>query len=292
MLQTLYEQGDVQFDFDRRKWQFKIPAADMLPANVVDLIVRELQRLPPESQVVVKLAACIASNVFTLHLLSIVYERSLEDTATDLWPALKTGLIIPTSNAYQIPLAIRPGLEPFQQWTNGANEADNDLIGTDRENDSTSNNTMPKSDVVVSYRFLHDQVQQSAMALIPDSELPKLHALIGRRLLQKMTMANQVDNYLFEICSQLNKAQNFLSSEEREQLIELNLQAGRKTLRAIAFDAAAEHFQMARNLLGDDSWKLRRSLTLDVYLANVERLVAEARFEQGILLDERVNDSR
>lgn len=119
------------------------------------------------------------------------------------------------------------------------------------------------------------------MALIPELERPGLHALIGRHLLQRMTLEDQVDNYIFEICNQLNKARDILTSEEREQLIALNLRAGRKALKAVAFDAATEHVQMARNLLGDDCWKLRRSLTLDVYLANVERLFAEGQYGQG-----------
>src|SRR5271169_7099671 len=98
MLRTLHDQGDLQFDFERRKWHFKISDADMLPANVVDLIVRGLQRLPPETQNVLKLAACIGSNRFTLFLLSIVYQHSLQETAKDLWPAIQAGLVVPTSN--------------------------------------------------------------------------------------------------------------------------------------------------------------------------------------------------
>src|SRR5208282_2563725 len=155
MLQTLYDQGDLQFDFERRKWHFKISDADILPANVVDLIVRGLKRLPPETQDVIKLAACIGSNRFTLFLLSIVYQRSLEETATDLWPALKAGFIVPTSNAYQIPLAIEPGSELSQQWMDTSNTFEPDKLqrpGMDRDSDNTSNSANRHSGVVVTYR--------------------------------------------------------------------------------------------------------------------------------------------
>lgn len=156
MLQTLYDQGDLQFDFERRKWNFKVSDADVLPANVVDLIVRGLKRLPPETQAVLKLAACIGSNRFTLFLLSIVYQRSLEETAADLWPALQAGFVVPTSNAYQIPLAIEPGSELSQQWmnTNTSFEDDNFLQdGFDRDSDGSSTSTNNKhKGVVVIYR--------------------------------------------------------------------------------------------------------------------------------------------
>jgi len=155
MLQTLHDQGDLQFDFERRKWHFKISNADTLPANVVDLIVRGLQRLPPETQSVLKLAACIGSNKFTLFLLSIVYQHSLEETATDLWPALKAGFIVPTSNAYQIPLAIEPGSELSQHWMNTTNTFEPDKLHDkmDKDSDGTSNSAANRnSGVVITYR--------------------------------------------------------------------------------------------------------------------------------------------
>ena len=121
------------------------------------------------------------------------------------------------------------------------------------------------------------------MELIPESERSAIHGLIGRHLLRRMTMEDQVDNYLFEICNQLNKAQDSLSTEEREQLIELNLRAGRKALNATAHDGATEYFKSAWDLLGESPWRSRRKFALDVYLANVERLYAAAEYEKGYL---------
>jgi len=119
------------------------------------------------------------------------------------------------------------------------------------------------------------------MAMIPEAERPAVHRLLGRHLLQRMTLEDQVDSYIFEICNQLNKATVGLSQEESEQLIELNLRAGRKALRATAFDGAMGYFQTAQSLLGPDSWQRQRRLTLDVYLANVERWYSSADYAQG-----------
>lgn len=285
MLRTLHDQGDLQFDFDRRKWHFKISNADNLPANVVDLIVRGLRKLPPETQDVVKLAACIGSNKFTLFLLSIVYQSSLEETASDLWPALKAGFIVPTSNAYQIPLAIEPGSELTSQWMDTANTFEPNALQVpteDKESDRTSTNFTRHTGVVVTYRFLHDRVQQSAIELIPEAERPALHGLIGRTLLRRMKLEGLLDSYVFEICNQLNKAREILTEDECEQLIGLNLRAGRKALKATAFDGATGYFDIAYELLGEEMWEKRRSLALDVYLANVEKCYANTRFEECI----------
>jgi len=285
MLRTLYDQGDLQFDFDRRKWHFKISNADSLPVNVVDLIVRGLRKLPPETQDVVKLAACIGSNKFTLFLLSIVYQHSLEGTASDLWPALKAGFVVPTSNAYQIPLAIEPGSELWQQWMDTSNTFEPNRLAVqqstgDKESDVTSSSLTRHAGVVVTYRFLHDRVQQSAIELIPESERPAVHGLIGRTLLRRMKLEGLVDSYVFEICDQLNKAREILTEEEREQLIGLNLLAGRKALKATAFEGATGYFNIAYELLGEDAWEKRRLLALDVYLASVEKCYANTRFEE------------
>jgi predicted ATPase len=286
MLRTLYDQGDLHFDFGQQQWHFKIPAEDSLPANVIDLIIRGLQQLPPQTQDVLKLAACIGSNRFTLYLLSVVYQHSLEETATDLWPALKAGLIVPTSNAYQIPLAIEPGSELSQQWMNTTNsfESEQPPSTLDRQRSEGSSNSASRRQrsVVVTYRFLHDKVQQSAMALIPEEERPVVHSLIGRHLLHRMTLDDQLDAYVFEICDQLNKAERTLTPDEKEHLIRLNLRAGRKALKATAFDGAKGYFQVAQELLGRNPWNRRRQLTMDVHLATVERMYAVQEFAEGI----------
>ena len=120
------------------------------------------------------------------------------------------------------------------------------------------------------------------MELIPESERSDVHGLIGRHLLRRMTLDDQIDNYIFEICNQLNRAEHSLTSEEREQLVELNLRAGRKALKASAQDGATGYFTSAWNLLGDNPWKSRRTLALDVYLANVEKLYAAAQYDEGV----------
>lgn len=86
-----------------------------------------------------------------------MYQKSLEETATDLWPALKAGLIIPTSNAYQIPLAIEPGSELSQQWMNTTNTFEPDKLRQQTVLDKTSDRTSQSQNelqggFVVTYR--------------------------------------------------------------------------------------------------------------------------------------------
>lgn len=116
--------------------------------------------------------------------------------------------------------------------------------------------------VTISYRFLHDRVQQAAYSLMPQDERAALHKQIGERLLAKVS-ESQLDSILYEIVNQLNHWLSPLSHEERLRLMELNLRAGRKAMAATAFSAALEYFQVAKALLDaeDEEERLKTPCT-------------------------------
>jgi predicted ATPase len=120
------------------------------------------------------------------------------------------------------------------------------------------------------------------IALIPEAERSEFHYQIGKELVRRMTVEDQVETYVFEICNQLNQAHDRLDTTEREELIELNIRAGRKALKATAIPSAKAYFQAAKHLLGENSWHHRRRLTLDVVLANNEALIAAKDNDEAI----------
>ena len=61
-------------------------------------MAQQLQKLPDNTQDILKLAACIG-NQFDLETLAMVSETSLADIATDLWKALQEGFILPISRS-------------------------------------------------------------------------------------------------------------------------------------------------------------------------------------------------
>jgi len=60
--------------------------------NVVELMVGKLKKLPPNTQQVLGLAACMG-NQFALDQLAKIYDKTPDDTLADLSPALHLGLI-------------------------------------------------------------------------------------------------------------------------------------------------------------------------------------------------------
>src|SRR5260370_3264163 len=80
------------------------------------------------------------------------------------------------------------------------------------------------------YRFVHDRVQEAAYTLIPEGERAAEHLRIGR-LLAAQTPPEAIAEHVFEIVGQLNRGAALIDSpEEREQVAELNLMAGRRAI--------------------------------------------------------------
>jgi PAS domain S-box-containing protein len=102
-----------------------------------------------------------------------------------------------------------------------------------------------------SYRFAHDRVQEAAYSLIPEELRAEEHLRIGR-LLAAHTPPEIREERIFEIVNQLNRSVGLIASEdEREQLAELNLMAGRRAKASTAFASALKYFTRGAALLQD-----------------------------------------
>jgi PAS domain S-box-containing protein len=129
-----------------------------------------------------------------------------------------------------------------------------------------------------SYRLLHDRVREAAYSLIPEKARAEAHLRIGR-LLSAHTPPEKREEKIFEIVNQLNRGAVLVTSqEEREQLAELNLIAGKRAKASTAYTSALKYLTVAATLLTDDSWELRHELTfaLELHRAECEFLTGES----------------
>ncbi|QLE50775.1 GAF domain-containing protein [Nostoc sp. C057] len=253
-LKALYEDGLITFNFAQGYWQCDIAAVKALALtdDVVEFVALQLQKLPAATQNVLKLAACIG-NQFDLLTLAIVSEQSETETAASLWKALQEGLVLPTSEVYKF----------FQ----------------DSGHDCNSNPLNYNLQVPI-YKFLHDRVQQAAYSLIPDEEKQFTHLKIGRLLLQN-TSESQQEERIFEIVSQLNCGMALITQpSERQQLAQLNLNAGRKAKEATAYGAAIHYLKSGMQLLTINSWEIAYELTRSLYEEAAEAAFLNNEFEQ------------
>ncbi|MBW4495515.1 MAG: AAA family ATPase [Oscillatoria princeps RMCB-10] len=255
LLKTLHSESLLVYDTGTGSWQWdieKIQACGIQDYNVVELIARNIQKLPVKTQNVLKLAACVGSQ-FNLDVLAIVSEESAAVTAANLWDALQAGLILPLSNSYKIPLV-------FGEESAAA---------------------LAVREVKVGYKFLHDRVQQAAYSLIPESEKKATHLKIGKRLLENTAPEERKEN-IFALVNQLNVGTDLIAGEaEKNELASLNLLAGQKAKAAAAYEAAARYLNVGLGLLGADCWQTQYDTALALYVEAVEAEYLNANFQRA-----------
>ncbi|MEG4058249.1 MULTISPECIES: AAA family ATPase [unclassified Microcoleus] len=246
-LKALYEDGQIIFNppqspltkgGSKGGWQCDINELKFADASdVVEFMAAQLQKLPAETQDVLKLAACIGAQ-FDLETLAIVREELPEQTASALWKALQEGLILVISEGYN-------------------------FIQADAQspNQSVANPT---------YKFLHDRVQQAAYSLIPDDRKQATHLKIGQLLLQSSSDI-ETEEKIFDIVGHLNQGIELIHKlSERSALAQLNLEAGRKARNSTAYAAANIYLQTGIELLTPQCWQTQYELALNLYVGAAE----------------------
>jgi predicted ATPase/class 3 adenylate cyclase len=236
MLKTLEKSRAIAFSPDVGCWRWDLDAIQSckLSSNVVEFLIRNLQELEPSTQHILQLAACIG-NTFDLRTLSVIRERSIEETASELLPVLQRLLVIPLQDDYK-------------------------LIGTT----GTTANELRINGARLNpvYRFQHDRVQQAAYALIDSARKPPVHLSIGR-LIQQHADDQEREQRLVEIVEHLNIGRNLIDDPtEGKEVAKLNLTAGVRAQRSSAYELALGYLRIGQELLPADSWKSDYELTM------------------------------
>ncbi|MEG3941018.1 AAA family ATPase [Microcoleus sp. S36b_A3] len=246
-LKALYEDGQIIFNHPQSSltkgastggWQCDIDRVKFAgTSDVVEFMAAQFQKLPAQTQDVLKLAACIGAQ-FDLETLATVSEELPESTASALWKALQEGLILVISEGYN-----------FIQ------------VDAQSPNQSVANPT---------YKFLHDRVQQAAYSLIPDNQKQATHLKIGRLLLQSSSEI-EIEEKIFDIVGHLNQGIELINQlSERSALAQLNLEAGRKARNSTAYAVANIYLQTGIELLTPQCWQNQYELALNLYVAAAE----------------------
>ncbi len=248
-LRSLYEEGLLTFDFEQRGWQWQTGQIRARGAtdNVVELMSGKISKLPPETQAVLQLAACIG-NTFDLETLSVIHEREPVETFDHVWPGVEEGLVLPLDDNYRL------------------------ILSAGKDQPGVQSN----------FKFLHDRVQQAAYALIPEADRQAIHLNIGRLLLAT-TPEEKLDEGAFDIVNHLNHG-IALSSDETEKLrvAELNLRVGQRAKASTAYEPALRYLNTGVELLAqDDYWDTRYQLIFELYFELAECEYLCGHYERG-----------
>lgn len=248
LLMSLVDDGLVRFEGGDWAWNLTAIRAHGLTDDVVGFMVTKLAGLPARTRETLRVAAVIGSR-FDLGLLASVVGQPPADVALTLDPAIAAGLVLTLGEAHEL---LGAGLE-------GAK---------------------------VTYRFLHDRVQQASHSTIATEALPDLHRVVGTLL--RSALADD-DGGIFEVVEHLNAGVRPVTDEERFDLAHLNLRAARRAKASSAYGSAAHHLVRARDYLPEGCWgqhyetSFEISQTLGQVLAAQNRVVeAETAFAVAV----------
>ncbi|WP_437940098.1 AAA family ATPase [Sorangium sp. So ce341] len=205
------------------RWCWDLERIDRSVAtdNVVDLVALKLRRLAPTTQHVLGLAACIGYQ-FELQTLATLRGTSPSQVAGELWEALEEGVVVPLDPEYRLVGGLRAASDGGPAAT---------------------------VDFDVSYRFVHDRVQQAAYALTDEGERRAVHLRVGRRMLSASGGAPS-DERLFTVVDHMNLGAALITDAgERLDLAARNLAAGRKAKASTAYQAAVSYLRAGAAML-------------------------------------------
>ncbi|PYV28201.1 MAG: hypothetical protein DMG27_01925 [Acidobacteria bacterium] len=249
-LKTLKQEGLIKFDYAQGRWTFQLDAiaGAGITDNVIDLMIRKIQRLSPKTQAALTLASCIG-NQFDLRTLATVTQRAVDGAAEDLAEAVDEGLAVPLGGSYEA---------------------------------STESLARPEAGSTT-YAFRHDRVQQAAYRLIPDERKHQVHLNVGRLMRDRWDAAT-AEERLFDLVNHLNLGSPLIVDEaERLGVAELDLKAGRKAKASAAYQGALGFFKVGLGLLREQQWDSRYELTFALHLevADCEYLCGNFDRSQG-----------
>ncbi|MGB9282786.1 MAG: AAA family ATPase, partial [Candidatus Sulfotelmatobacter sp.] len=101
-ISTLAEEGLLSFDYGQGRWGWDLDRiyAKGYTDNVVELMVGKLNRLPVDTQEALKQFACMGNSA-EFDMLSMAYEKSIEELHQRLWEAVRIGLIFRSDDSYR-----------------------------------------------------------------------------------------------------------------------------------------------------------------------------------------------
>ena len=242
-LKTLHHNHLLTFDYEKGQWQWDIMEIEQqhMTANVVDLLINNIQQLSAPAQDNLKLAACIGIQ-FDLQTLSVISQQSVSLTLSLLQEALHANLIQLVCGNYKTI----------------------NLMG-----DNGTDALLSQDSII--FQFKHDRILQAAYQLIVPELRRELHLNIGRLLLSNADKNRDDEIYLGQIVRHLNEASSLITKpEERLELAEFNLQVGKRAKAVAAYQATKNYFSIAVSLLPKDAWEHHYDLTFALQCGLVE----------------------
>jgi predicted ATPase/signal transduction histidine kinase/CheY-like chemotaxis protein len=233
LLMAYYAEGIIDIDRTRGRWRVDVERASRRESSgaVVEFLVEQFAALPQRSRRVLGVAACIGAR-FDLETLAAAADEPIASIGSLVWDAVATGHLLPVDSSPRGP---------------------------------AMNTISASSSSPVEYGFVHDRIQEVALADLPD-EHGQLYLTLARRLLARAPTSGE---QIHALASYVARAiEHVCDLAERSRFAQLCADAGARAKQAAQFETAARHYANALRLSANAAF----GLTLEL---------AECRFMAG-----------
>lgn len=234
LLGYLEQEGSLT-QLDSGHWEWDVQRIELLELrdDAVDLMLRELERLPPQTLEVLIPAAGLGES-FELELLAEAVNKSALDVADALWPAVTRGLLLPLQASYQV------------------------LRRSDAMGDELQG-------LHAVFRFLHARVAQAVWGTLASERRESVQLALGRVCLNAWRQHGNEER-LFDALYHLQQATALLSDpSERLDCAALYLKGAAQARESGAYRSSLEFARHGIELLPVNAWQEHRPLTMALH---------------------------
>ena len=243
-LETLYTDGFIALleKEGQLEWQFRFNDIEALAVtdNVVDLMNRQIGRLPEATANLLETASCLGYQ-FELHLLAALAKLPVKETERLLFPALEGAYILPLEGSYKF-------VEGYAY-----------PAGTQ-----------------VGFKFAHDKIAQTFSERLSLSRRVQTHA--GAFYLLYAAAREGNTQQIFELAGHLASAGNAI--EDPGLCRHIYLSAGNAAKASSAFPLAYSYYEKAIAAAGETFWTEDYPKAMQLYIDAAESAYESGRHEE------------
>ncbi len=244
-VQGIYEAGIFKFSSHDMSWRWGLSQIEVIAMtdNVADLLAGKINKFNTETTGLLHIAACIGHS-FDIGLVSKIANRTRYESLSLLAEAIQEGILVSLPGSY--------------------------ILGM------TDDELQAENGITLS--FAHDRIQHQFYAAIADSEKAEIHRKVGTFLFRHISEECKKEQ-LFTIVNHLNFSLNIVDDQvDTDELIRLNLLAGRRAKAAAAWEPAMNYLQVGLGLLGEQGWHDSYDMALTLYSEAAETAYLCGRF--------------
>lgn len=305
-LSSLYDEGILRYNVGSMSWVWNERAVQsrFVTANVVDLTTAKLQKLPPQMQTLLMVAACLG-RTFDKTMLNLVMNQetlasllgsplapsSLGLTRADaVASTVVTARALKGLNSDEARDTLRAASHPHpaaaiqESPPHVTLPASGTLANKEEKEEDNANvdwlvaslHQLVEDSVIEhiahynTYCFAHDMIQEAAFRLVPEKLCGAFQREVGFALLRSHAIKELEENFYFRAIELSNVASHEIgiSYLDTVHLVHHNHDAGHRAMKKAAFGAALKYFEAGLRLIGDG--KSDTKLLIDLISGAVE----------------------